>query len=253
MAPHPVDVVIVGGGGPAGAAAARLLATWGHSVQLLTKTVDRSRSRGESLPPSCRKLFDLLGATAAIDTAGFLASSGNTVWWGDETTRTACFADGATGLQVERHDLDALLLRLAAQAGAHVQANALVRGARLAPVDSRPGPAAATISYATGDSSTHTIEAQFVLDCSGRQKAYGLLSRIGHYEFWTFDLAGRQLENRQVFDGRPRMRLQPSTNGQILYIYSAGNTIDLYEAATYRYLRTITLDGDMTTMFVVPD
>ena len=86
----------------------------------------------------------------------------------------------------------------------------------------------------------------------GRQKAYGLLSRIGHYEFWTFDLAGRQLENRQVFDGRPRMRLRPSTNGQILYVYVAGNTIDLYEAATYRYLRTITLDGDMTTMFVVP-
>ena len=26
----------------------------------------------------------------------------------------------------------------------------------------------------------------------GRQKAYGLLSRIGHYEFWTFDLAGRR-------------------------------------------------------------
>ena len=86
----------------------------------------------------------------------------------------------------------------------------------------------------------------------GRQKAYGLLSQIGHYEFWTFDLAGRELENRQVFDGRPRMRLRPSTNGQILYIYSAGNTIDLYEAATYRYLRSITLDGDMTTIFVVP-
>ena len=86
----------------------------------------------------------------------------------------------------------------------------------------------------------------------GRQKAYGLLSRIGHYEFWTFDLAGRQLENRQVFDGRPRMRMRPSSNGQILYVWLAGATIDLYEAATYRYLRTITLDGDMTTMFVVP-
>ena len=163
MAPHPVDVVIVGGG-PAGAAAARLLATWGHPVQLLTKTVDRPRSLGESLPPSCRKLFDLLGATAAIDAAGFLASSGNTVWWGDETTRTAGFADDAAGLQVTRHDLDALLLRLAAQAGAHVQANALVRGARRAPVDAPPGPAAATISYATDDSSTHTIETPFVLD-----------------------------------------------------------------------------------------
>ena len=86
----------------------------------------------------------------------------------------------------------------------------------------------------------------------GRQKAYGLLEQIGHYEFWTFDLAGRRLENRQVVDGRPRMRLRPSTNGQLLYVYLAGNTIDLYEAATYRYLRTITLDGDMRTLFVVP-
>ena len=87
----------------------------------------------------------------------------------------------------------------------------------------------------------------------GRQKAYGVLSQIGHYEFWTFDLAGRRLENRQVIDGRPRMSLRPSSNGQILYVYGAGNTIDLYEAATYRFLRTITLDGDMTTMFVVPE
>lgn len=175
MAPQPIDVVIVGGG-PAGAAAARLLAAWGHSVQLLTKTVDRSRSLGESLPPSCRKLFDLLGATAAIDTAGFLASSGNTVWWGDETTRTARFADGATGLQVERHALDALLLRLAAQAGAHIQPNALVRRGQLAPVDGRPGPAAARITSSTGDAGTHTVEAQFVLDCSGRA---GVIARRG--------------------------------------------------------------------------
>ena len=133
MAPHSIAVGIVGGG-PAGAAAARLLATWGHSVQLLTKTVDRSRSLGESLPPSCRELFDLLGATAAIDTAGFLASSGNTVWWGDETTRTACFADGSTGLQVVRHDLDALLLGLAAEAGARVLTDALVGDAVLVAV-----------------------------------------------------------------------------------------------------------------------
>lgn len=86
----------------------------------------------------------------------------------------------------------------------------------------------------------------------GRQKAYGLLNQIGHYELWTFDLAGRRLEHRQVIDGRPRMALRPSSNGQILYVYRAGNTIDLYEAATYRYLRTITLDGDMTAFFVVP-
>ena len=49
------------------------------------------------------------------------------------------------------------------------------------------------------------------------------------------------------------MALRTSSNGKVLYIYQAGNTIDLYDAATYKYLRTITLDADMTTeLFVVP-
>jgi len=86
-----------------------------------------------------------------------------------------------------------------------------------------------------------------------RKKAYGLLQEIGHYEFWTFDLEHHKLGARTEFQGRPRMALRTSSNGKILYIYQAGNTIDLYEAATYKYLRTITLDADMTTeLFVVP-
>jgi hypothetical protein len=49
------------------------------------------------------------------------------------------------------------------------------------------------------------------------------------------------------------MGLKTSSNGKVLYIYVAGNTIDLYDADTYQYLRTITLDGDMTTdLFVFP-
>ena len=47
------------------------------------------------------------------------------------------------------------------------------------------------------------------------------------------------------------MALRTSSNGKLLYIYQAGNTIDLYEAATYKYLRTITLDADMTTELFV--
>ena len=35
------------------------------------------------------------------------------------------------------------------------------------------------------------------------------------------------------------MGLKTSTNGKVLYIYVAGNTIDLYDAETYQYLRTI--------------
>jgi hypothetical protein len=53
--------------------------------------------------------------------------------------------------------------------------------------------------------------------------------------------------------GRPRMDISVSTNGKLLYVWQAGNTIDLYDASNYKYLRTITLDADTTTrMFVIP-
>jgi hypothetical protein len=86
-----------------------------------------------------------------------------------------------------------------------------------------------------------------------RKRAYGLLQEIGHYEFWTFDLEHHKLGAKTEFPGRPRMALRTSSNGKVLYIYQAGNTIDLYEASTYKYLRTLTLDADTTTeLFVVP-
>ncbi len=72
-----------------------------------------------------------------------------------------------------------------------------------------------------------------------------------HYEFWTFDLEHHKLGSKMEFSGRPRMALRTSSNGKVLYIYQAGNTIDLYEASTYKYLRTITLDADTTTELIV--
>ena len=55
------------------------------------------------------------------------------------------------------------------------------------------------------------------------------------------------------FQGRPRMSLRSSSNGKVLYVYNAGNTIDLYDASNFKYLRTITLDTDTTTrLYVVP-
>ena len=76
---------------------------------------------------------------------------------------------------------------------------------------------------------------------------------MGRYDFWTIDLDQRKVTSREEFAGRPRMSLKTSSNGKLLYIYNAGNTIDLYDASNYRYLRTIELDGDVTTgFFVVP-
>jgi WD40 repeat protein len=84
-----------------------------------------------------------------------------------------------------------------------------------------------------------------------RKRAYGLSQNIGEYEFWTFDLESRRVLSRTPFRGRPRMALRVSSNGNILYIYQAGNTIDLYDAASLQHLRTITLDGDMTTRLIL--
>jgi hypothetical protein len=81
----------------------------------------------------------------------------------------------------------------------------------------------------------------------GRRLAYGLHQEVGKYEFWGFDLENHKIINRVEFPGRPRMSMKTSSNGKLLYIFTAGNTIDIYDAATYKYLRTITMDSDMTT------
>ena len=86
-----------------------------------------------------------------------------------------------------------------------------------------------------------------------RKRGYGLLQQIGRYEFWAFDLEAKKLLNRTPFEGRPRMQLRVSSNGKLLYIFQAGATIDVYEASTYKYLRTIQMEGDQTTgLFILP-
>jgi hypothetical protein len=92
----------------------------------------------------------------------------------------------------------------------------------------------------------------FALAPDGR-RAYGLQQQVGNWQFWTFDVEGRRVASRGHFHGRPRMALLPSSSGEVLYIFNAGNTIDLYDADSYRYLRTFHLEGDNTTsLFILP-
>lgn len=118
MASATTDVVVLGGG-PAGAAASRLLASWGHSVRLITKP-DAPRL-AVSLPPSCAKLFDAIGVAGAIDRAGFVRSTGNTVWWGSADARVETFANGAQGWQVDLGHLEHVLLAEAGRAGVLIE------------------------------------------------------------------------------------------------------------------------------------
>jgi DNA-binding beta-propeller fold protein YncE len=79
-----------------------------------------------------------------------------------------------------------------------------------------------------------------------RKRGYGMLQSVDLYELWTFDLENYRVISRVPFKGRPRMSVRVSSSGNYIYIHSAGNTIDLYDAATFTKQRTITLDGDFT-------
>lgn len=130
------------GGGPAGCAAARLLSSWGHDVQLVTRAPGAS-PLAESLPPSCGKLFDVLGIRDAVDDAGFVRTTGNTVWWGERETRVERFAGGECGWQVTANALEPILRDAATSAGARMEIGRLTYEA----LPERPA---------------------FVLDCTGR-------------------------------------------------------------------------------------
>ena len=187
--PATVDVAVIGGG-PAGASAARLLAAWGYSVLLLTRSDSGTPSLAESLPPSCRKIFQTVGVREAIEAAGFLTASGNTVCWGGGVPRTAAFGGGRVGYQVLRRDFDRLLVAEARRAGAVVRTGVTVRHAAF-PGGSLPGggeeatavaapgsPDAVggasrgspTVRVTGRDDRGDAVEAvaRMVLDCSGR-------------------------------------------------------------------------------------
>ena len=123
------------GGGPAGSSAAKLLSDWGHSVRLITRATTEARL-AVSIPPSCHKLFDAIGVDDAIDRAGLVRTTGNTVWWGESAPRVEMFASGARGWQATTHVLEELMMEAAVAAGVSVERRVITEG-DLAPLADR--------------------------------------------------------------------------------------------------------------------
>ena len=86
----------------------------------------------------------------------------------------------------------------------------------------------------------------------GGSKAWALYSEVGRYEFWAIDLEERRVTHREIIEGRPRMGLTSSTNGDLLYVHVAGNTIDVYDSETYEHLETVDVGGDMRGFILLP-
>jgi flavin-dependent dehydrogenase len=178
-----VDVVVIGGG-PAGSASARLLASWGHRVRLVTRTSDRSRGLAESLPPSTHKLLAEIGVFERIERAGCYRSTGNTVYWASREPRVESF-DGL-GFQVFRPDLDALMLDEARRAGVDVET------ADFRSLTSDFNLQTSDFNLQTSDFKLQTSNFQvpLLLDCSGRAGVIGRRYRIPQPEHRTVALVG---------------------------------------------------------------
>ena len=166
--PNPPEILVIGGG-PAGAAAARLLASWGHAVLIVTRPAADARL-AESLPPSCAKSFDAIGVAPAIERAGFIRSTGNTVWWGEDAPRVERFAEGGHGWQIEAEALAAVLLDEAVRAGAQLERHVC----SIDRSDGSEGESNPPLPAADQRRPTADQPEAFVLDCSGRS---GVLAR----------------------------------------------------------------------------
>ena len=124
------------------------------------------------------------------------------------------------------------------------------------PINNRRMMGVARVNLAAKDVDFYTVGpsepiGEFRL-APGGERAYALYDEIGRYEFWTFDLENRRVIQRQEFAGRPRMGMAVSTNGELLYIHTAGHTIDVHDADSYEYLETIEMGGDMIDFHLVP-
>lgn len=172
--------VVVIGGGPGGSTTATLLARQGFDVVLLERSKFPRYHIGESLLPSCLRIFDELGVREKIESHGFQRKDGALFDWGGVewffnfgTKTTPLY-----GFQVVRSEFDKLLLDHSASQGVDVREGLEVTEIEF--VGERP----CAVHFVDSEGREGRGSFEILVDASGRQ---GLM-------------ATRYLRNRQFHE-----------------------------------------------------
>ncbi len=169
------DVAVIGGG-PAGSTAAALLARAGRRVIVFEREKFPRFHIGESLLPFSTQTFDRLGLREKLDRT-FLPKFGGEIVAACGTKGVKFyFKDGFRSrrdraYQVTRSEFDKLLLDHSRENGADVREETDVKNITFE--NDR-----AKINIETSNGARSTIEARYLLDCSGRQTMLGSFFNI---------------------------------------------------------------------------
>ncbi|MFC6931026.1 FAD-dependent oxidoreductase [Actinomadura yumaensis] len=115
--------ILIIGGGPAGSTAAGLLAREGFQVTLLERDRFPRYHIGESILPSCRPIFEMLGVWDKVVAHGFRSKGGAYFQWGPEEWEVRFSDQGSDNVnawQVVRSEFDQILLDHARELGVEV-------------------------------------------------------------------------------------------------------------------------------------
>lgn len=191
------DVIVVGGG-PAGSTIATLLAQRGRNVLMLEREEFPRFHVGESLISGLVPLMRELGLEEELDRR-FQWKYGVTLRWGNDPKvwRTA-FGEASPfdhSWHVDRASFDKLLLDNAVKHGVRVVENAKVGAALTDPDSDR-----ITGVRWTHEGTSHSANAQFVVDASGQSR---VISRHLTDVTWQPDL--RNVAIWRYFDGYTRL------------------------------------------------
>jgi hypothetical protein len=87
------------------------------------------------------------------------------------------------------------------------------------------------------------------------KRGYSVMPKIGVgenrlVEWWVWDIDSHSVINKKDFEGRTTFRFAVGGDGRHLYVYGAGSTLEIFDAATLVSKKVIYLNKDTTTNLI---